>query len=349
MMKAIAVYKPGEVKVVEVPKPKFGDYECLVRVRACGICNGTDLKIIHNAVADVDIKYPTIIGHEGVGEIVETGSKVRYLKIGDRIVCPSGTKEGYDDNSGFTYTWGGMSEYNITHDVQAMLDDDVVLPKSLNGISELDYLGKKIPEGMSYEDAVMILTFKENYSALLNFGIKKGDDVLLYGDGPVGCGIATFLKLIGAKNIVCVGLIDERLDIIKRLTGIPTINTTKESLDDMLGDSKFDYIVDAVGGSLELAKGAAKRLKPCGKICLYGVLKMENANLNMFEIPNNTCFHILNWPYHEHRTHDTIVKYIEEGKINPQNYYSHVMPMNEAAKAIKMIENREAYKIILTF
>ena len=91
MMQAVAAMGDGTVRLVEVPKPTYGPYECLVRVTACGLCSSTDLKIITNgSVAQQKVEYPTLIGHEGVGVIEQVGEKVRYLKAGDRVVCPIG-------------------------------------------------------------------------------------------------------------------------------------------------------------------------------------------------------------------------------------------------------------------
>ena len=57
-MKAVAAVAPGRVEVVEIPMPEIADYECLVKVRACGLCNGTDLKIIDDEVSTVPVRVP---------------------------------------------------------------------------------------------------------------------------------------------------------------------------------------------------------------------------------------------------------------------------------------------------
>ena len=89
-MKAVAAIEQGKVAVVDIPMPEYGEYECLVKTTACGLCSSTDLKLIGNSVANLDIQYPTVLGHEGVGVIAETGKKVRYFREGDRVVNPTG-------------------------------------------------------------------------------------------------------------------------------------------------------------------------------------------------------------------------------------------------------------------
>jgi len=66
-MKAVAATARGKVEVVEIPMPEIQDYECLVKVRACGFCNGTDMKIIDDEVSTTPVEFPVILGHEGVG------------------------------------------------------------------------------------------------------------------------------------------------------------------------------------------------------------------------------------------------------------------------------------------
>ena len=76
-MKAVAAVAPGRVEIVEIPRPEVREYECLVKVRACGLCNGTDLKIIDNEVGTTPVEYPVILGHEGVGEVTARSPRAR--------------------------------------------------------------------------------------------------------------------------------------------------------------------------------------------------------------------------------------------------------------------------------
>ena len=93
-MKAVCAKGDGTVEVVEVPAPDItDDYECLVRVTACGLCSGADLKIIgYGSVGEMPIEYPTLVGHEVWAAFIEKvgGKKLRNYKVGDRVACPSG-------------------------------------------------------------------------------------------------------------------------------------------------------------------------------------------------------------------------------------------------------------------
>ncbi len=71
------------------------------------------------------------------------------------------------------------------------------------------------------------------------------------------------------------------------------------------------------------------------------------VQLSLLNLANHISLHMLNWPYHEHATHDEIIGLILRGKVRPGDYYSHVMPMEEAPRAVQMVKTREAFKVVL--
>jgi threonine dehydrogenase-like Zn-dependent dehydrogenase len=351
-MKAVAVPepgRPGKVEYVDIPEPVFGDYECLVRVRACGICSSTDLKIVHGEHPDnpdFPFIYPVILGHEAVGEIVERGKKVSSFKPGDRVVCPLTTNV---PECGYRMAYGGMTEYSLAYDYRMMHADGINLSALRFWPEEIDFMTKTFPSDISWEDAVMILTFKENYSALRNFGVREGMDVIIFGDGAVSLGLSRFIRAYKVNSVVIAGHHDDRLERIRRLTEPDLlINTAREDLRDALGDRRFDIAVDAAG-SLDIVREGAALLKPGGKVCVYGVFGKGKSTLDLYELPNNTGIQIMPYPYREHRTHDDIIAMMQSGFINAKDHYSHVLPAEQAAEGIRLIETREAFKVILTF
>jgi threonine dehydrogenase-like Zn-dependent dehydrogenase len=349
-MKAVAVMESGEVKCVDIPKPFYSDYECLVRVRASGICSSTDLKLVHKqhpVLFGQPYIYPLILGHEGVGEIIEVGNKVRNLKVGDRVVNP--VTPGHIPECGYHWAYGHMTEYSVAPDYRAMKEDGIDAPYMKTADEEIDFRCKVFPDDISYEDAVMIITFKENYSALYNFDVKPGMDVLIFGDGAVGMGLSLFLRSYNVSSVVIVGHHDDRLERIKRVSKPDIlINSDKDNIQDVIGNKKFDMAIDAAG-SIEIIKEAARLIKPCGKVCAYGVMKEGRSTLNLYDIPNSISLQILGGPYQHHRTHDKIIELMHNGFVKAKDFYSHVLPSEQVAEGIRMLETREALKVILTF
>ncbi|MEA4970550.1 MAG: zinc-binding dehydrogenase [Candidatus Pelethousia sp.] len=347
MMKAVAVLEKGSVGIVELPRPEYGEYECLVRNRACGFCSSTDMKIIHNDLADMDVRYPTILGHEGAGEIVAAGGKVKNFRVGDRVTCARGV---CPRDTGYSFTWGEMAEYTIVHDVYAMAEAGIDLSKATPGKTLTTYPVRKIPAELSYEDAVMILSFEENYSALLNFGVKAGMEILLYGDGTIAMGLTLLAKkIIGAGFTACVGHHDDKLALISAYAGADcVINAHTQNMEEALSGRRFDLVIDAVG-SIAVVKQGLRLLKNGGKMSIYGVPKKEHATLNLFDMPNNTMLHMLTWPEDEHSVHGEVVDLIRAGQLVPKDFYTDVLPFTQIQQAIDLIQTRKARKVILTF
>jgi threonine dehydrogenase-like Zn-dependent dehydrogenase len=350
-MKAIAALKakkPAEISCVDIPMPPIGDYECLVRVYACGLCSSTDLKIAHGEHPynpALTYTYPCILGHEAAGEIVETGRKVRYLKRGQRLISPLTVVPG----CGYLMAYGGMTEYSVAADYRAMKEDGVDAPVLRSVAGECDFLTQVIPDDIAYTDAAMILTFKENYSAIKNFEITEGMDILIFGDGAVSMGISLFLRTFKVNSVIVAGHHDDRLE---RIGGVSKpdllVNSRTAGIGELLGNRRFDRVIDAAG-SIEIIKQGAGLLKPGGRVCLYGTLPKGKSALDLYDIPNNIGIQTLSYPYQEHRVKDEIIAFMRQGLVKAGDFYSHVLPAEQAKEAFRMVEMREAFKVILTF
>jgi len=342
-MKAIVVIAPGVVKLVDdVPVPVPGDYEVLVRVRACGFCNGTDFQIISNTMGEHEGcgAYPTILGHEGAGEAVELGAKVRYIELGDRFVH---TNLRPDVGNGYSRTFGGMAQYGLVADHKAMLEDGFK-PE------ELPFRNKfgQVPRDFDFVDGGMLLSLCETLSAARNFGCDAEKDVLVYGAGPMGLAIMTYMKLFGVKSLTAIDSIDDRLEKAVQIAHVDkTINYKRENVAEILADQLFDIVVDAVGSSQVILEGS-QRLKPFGRVGAMGVLKNTDSMVNASLLKNNTLLHMLNFPYGEYSVMAENVDLIQQGKIDPKNYYSHVLPMEEIDQALELVRSKQALKVILT-
>jgi L-iditol 2-dehydrogenase len=336
-MKAVAVISPGKVEVVDLPMPAMAAYECLVRVTASGLCNSTDLKIIDGEIGAMTVPYPVILGHEGVGEVVEIGSKVRNWQVGDRMLNPYGR---IAPGTPYQRMWACMMEYAIVQDGEVM--DEI-------GSAKGDYVFRKqglLPAEIPPQDCGVLLTLMEVYSGVRNFGVAPGFEVLVYGDGPVGLGLCAFCRRQGARWVGCVGHHPHRLEKIGRLGRADVlINSHTQDVSAVVGDRKLDLVIDAVG-SVAIIKEGAVLLKPGGTIGAYGVLKKKYADLNLVELPNNVNLHMLNFPYQERAVQDELVAMILKGELNPKDFYSHVLPIDDAPRAVEMVRKRAAFKVV---
>lgn len=337
-MKAIAVLEPGVVEMVDdVPIPEVGDYEALVQVACCGFCNGTDLRIIEGSM-DFN-HYPLVLGHEGSGEVVEIGKKVRNIAVGERFIH---NNLHADAGNGYAKAHGGMAEYGLVVDHKAMLEDGYAR-------ADLEFYKKfaRYPNDLSFLDGAMLLTLSECMSAVRNFGIRAGSEVLIYGAGPMGTAIAAYSKLAGAASVVLVSGTQSRLDYAKRVAGVEeTINYNTDSVGEALGERRFDVAIDAVGRSSVILE-ASSFLKPFGILGALGVLHKNDRLLDLSKLQNNTRLQMLGFPYGEYDIMDENIELIRAGKIRPSDYYSHVLPMEQIQEARELVRSKQAMKVIL--
>lgn len=342
-MRGVAVLEAGKAAFVDdIPMPVPGDYECLVKVHTCGYCNGTDTQIIKGAITEAEgmMPFPTILGHEGVGEIITVGKKVRYLHVGEHYLRPD-TPKWYGR---YSCTYGTMAEYALAADRRAMIEDGVPA-------DQMPDEGKceRIPEDIPYEDAAVMLSLLECISAVHNFGIEPDMSVLIFGAGPMGLGVANYLRIRGTKQIVLVDGIRERLDYARERFGIEeTVDISTEKLSARYPLHSFDIVMDIVGLTSVLMEGT-DYLKQGGKLCSMGVLSVNDSTLNVAKLQNNTCLHMLNFPYQRMDYLGELVELVHGGKLRLKDFYSHVLPANRIRDCAEMIRSKSALKIVLSF
>ena len=340
MMRAIAVFGKDDVRLVnDVPKPEIGPYECLVKVRSCGFCNGTDFHIIRGEMAiDVD-KFPILLGHEGIGEIVEVGSKVRNFRVGNRLMNPP-VKRTTDK---YGITWGAMSDFGVFQDQEAMRVDGV--PESE---FRMQLACRQIPDDFDTIDAGVLLTLNECFSAAKNFNVK-GQDVLVYGAGPMGLATMKYMRYLGAKTITCIDSVEERLKLAETLSGADrVINFKTQDKDEILKDELFDRVIDLVGLTSIIMEGS-HRLRPYGIVGSMGVLKNTDAVVDVTKLKNNTLLQMLNFPYGQYDITNENIELMQRGIINPKDFYSHVRKPEEIDDVLRLVTAKEAIKVIIDF
>ena len=345
-MKSLIVNETGELYFREISMPQYNDYQVLVKMICCGVCNGTDFKLIHGTFKGFN-SYPAVLGHEGVGIVIEKGKKVKNFDIGDYILRPG--LEGQQD--GYFSGWGAFSEYGIAGDWKAMLEDGIS-PDSPEFL-ELYYSQQIVPKGIDPIDASMAITLKEVFSAVKRFGFKKNQSAVIFGMGPVGLSFLQFAKLIGMNSVICCDIKDERLTAAKRAGADFVINSSDADIKDevlKIRSTGVDYVVDAVGIS-HIINQAMELIKFNGKICVYGISPNLNMQLDWGSAPYNWNLEFVQWPtfIEESETHSQIMDWIKNGMINPKDYISHVMKFDDVIEAFKLVEEKKATKIIIEF
>lgn len=349
-MKTLVVDENGVLSVREIPKPTYGACQALVKMRSCGVCNGTDTKLIHRAFKNFDT-YPAILGHEGVGEVVEVGANVTGLHVGDIVLLPFLEQEV----DGLTPGWGAYSEYAVVGDAASYV---------ANGMGEgtpdwsEGYLAQTVirPEDkVDVIGAAMIITFREVLSAIRRFGFRPNENVLIFGAGPVGLCFTKFSKLLGLKTVITADIVDDKVAEALKAGADYAFNSTKcdisEEVKKLFPDG-IDYVVDAVGIN-SLINQAMGLVKYNGKICCYGISPKTGMELDWTDAPYNWTLQFVQWPSkkEEGEAHSQIMAWINQGVLDPMDYISDVFEFDRILDAFELVNARKAStkKIVIKY
>jgi threonine dehydrogenase-like Zn-dependent dehydrogenase len=343
-MKSLVVERGGKLQIKELPMPKIDSCQALVKVLSCGVCAGTDTKIIHGTFKNFDT-YPAVLGHEAVGQVVEKGKDVVSYEIGDIVLLPYLWGEG----DGVYYGWGAFSEYDVVGDWKAM--ELTGRGPGTPGFPEFCMAEQKLPKGFDPVDAAMIITFREVLSAMKRFGFKPNENIVIFGAGPVGLCFTKFAKLIGMGPVVSVDIMDEKAAEAKKAGADYAFNSTKVDIKaevHKLFPGGADFVVDAVGIN-SLINQAMELIRYNGAICCYGISPKLDMQLDWSKAPYNWTLQFLQFPLktEEAEAHTQIISWIEMGVLDPKDFISDVIPFSDILSAFKLVEERKALKKIV--
>lgn len=273
-MKAVVYHGPGEKQWEEVPDPKIKDAtDVIVQVDTTTIC-GTDLHILKGDVPAVT--DGRILGHEGVGTIVEVGSAVNTLQQGDRVIISCVSSCGScsycqqrlpshclheEGASGVGWILG-----HLIHGTQA---EYVRIPFAENSLH-------KLPEGVSDEAGLVLSDILPTgfEIGVRNGRVKPGDVVAVIGAGPVGLSAIMTAGLYGPSRVIAVDLDDNRLELAKQFGATDTVNNSEDSWQDqvmaMTDGLGVDTSMEAVGIPPTF-KAAIDIIRPGGTVANIGV------------------------------------------------------------------------------
>jgi len=254
-----------KVEVQDVPDPKIlNSHDAIIRITSTAIC-GSDLHLYNGFVPTME--RGDVLGHEFMGEVVEVGSSVRNLKVGDRVVVPfpiaCGACAACDaqmfslcENSN-PNAW--IAEKLLGHSPCGIFGYSHMLGGFAGGQAEYarvpfaDVGPLKVPEDLT-DDQVLFLSdiFPTGYMGAEMCDIQGGDVVAVWGAGPVGQFAIASANLLGAERVIAIDRFKYRLDMAKERAGASdTINyeelNVQDALLELTGGRGPDKCIDAVG------------------------------------------------------------------------------------------------------
>ena len=341
-MKAAVVNTQGKLEIWDVPMPEVGPYDVLCEMCYGATCAGTDIHLM-DGLHPRPVTFPTILGHESVGRVVEVGCKVRNFRIGDlvsRVGAPAGLLPGLNIN------WGGFAQFGIARDHWEM---------RMDGIDASQWNSYRVNQiihpDISEKTAPMLITWRETLSYTNRIGVREGKTVLLIGSGANALAFAAHCCNLGAKTIVVGSASREQVFHTFPICGY--VNYRSENLLEEVRDkmhllqaSELDFILDGVGGS-DVANAVLPLLKKDGSFCNYGWNGRRYYGLNPFNAAHS--FRIYSDGYDEEESNSQAQQMVLEGKLFAQPWYDmdNPVPLSEIGRAYDSLRRHEALKYLI--
>src|SRR6185437_2065925 len=260
----------NDIRVERVERPKAGPGEAVIRVTLTTIC-GTDLHILRG---EYPVQPGLVIGHEPVGVIEELGPGVSGYKVGDRVLvgaitpcgqclaCLSGHLSQCGHGAGYEAI-GGWRFGNTINGAQA---EYLLVPYAQANLA-------KIPDDLSDEQVVLLADIASTgFSGAESGGVKIGDSVVVFAQGPIGLCATAGAKLMGASLIIAVDADDRRLQMSRRMGADVVIDfrTTDPVAEVMKLTGGVDVAIEALG-TQQTFESSLRCLRPGGTLSSLGV------------------------------------------------------------------------------
>ncbi|WP_374587948.1 alcohol dehydrogenase family protein [Novosphingobium sp.] len=344
-MKALRYYGARDVRyeAMEDPTPQ-SDRDAIIKVTACSIC-GSDLHIYHGHGFSEDTGF--CVGHEAVGEVVEVGRGVHRLKVGDKVMIPAAVGCGAcrsclaGNVANCEFNAGAC--YGLSAKLQGSQAEAVRVPAA-------DVNAVPVPEGVSMEQALMMTdALATAWFGARNADIRPGSSVAVIGLGPIGLMAVDSALVMGAHVVYAIDPIAERRAMAEASGAIAL--HPDEALERIKQDThgnKLDCVVEVVGSDATV-DFALRLVKRRGTVSVIGVQQsrrfafpLERAFAAGLTFRIGTCSVPEELP--------ALFPLVQSGRLRPEKYVSHRMPLSEGAEAYRLFEAREAgaLKMVLT-
>jgi threonine dehydrogenase-like Zn-dependent dehydrogenase len=380
-MKALVWHGTRDVRCDTVPDPEIEDgRDAIIKVTSCAIC-GSDLHLYDHFMPGM--KSGDVLGHEAMGEVVEVGKDIKALKVGDRIVVPftitcgqceqcrrgnfsvcerSNRNKGLGDTA-FGHTTAGLFGYtHLTGGYAGGQAEFLRVPFA-------DSTHIKVPEGISDEKLLFLSdVFPTGWQGAVQCDIQPTDTVAIWGCGAVGQMAIRSALLLGAKRVIAIDRVPERLQMAEA-GGAEVIDYDAEPnivgrLNDMTDGRGPEKCIDAVGleahamGAVDAVYDRAKQAmlletdrahvlrqmimvcRPAGVLSVPGVY---GGLIDKFPIGAlmNKGLTVRTGQTHVNRWTPDLLRRIEDGQIDPSFVITHTIGLEDGPEMYRVFRDKQ--------
>ena len=337
-MRVAMYYKNDDVRMEEVPVPKIGQRELLVKVIASGICGSDVLEWYRVKTA------PRVLGHEIAGEIVEAGESVKNYKIGERVFvshhvpcntckyCLKGQHTACHTLHTTNFDPGGFSEFLRVPEIN--VDRGVFV----------------LPENVSYEEGSFIEPLACVARGQRLIGIKPNQSVLVIGSGISGLLHIQMARAAGASKIIATDINDFRLKAAKQF-GADVVLHAREDIPSRVKEENNGTLVDHVILCAAAMPAISQALKSVdrGGVVLFFAAPEPGIDI---PLPINEFWRngITLMPTYGAAPEDLVaaIEIIRNKRVNLKDMITHRLGLEEAAKGFQLVAKaQESIKVII--
>jgi threonine dehydrogenase-like Zn-dependent dehydrogenase len=277
-MKAAVFVEPGRIVLDEKPIPDVGPLDALVRVTTTTIC-GTDVHILKG---EYPVAKGLTIGHEPVGVIEKLGSAVQGYREGQRVIAGAITPSGWSnaclcgacsqDGAGTAHGWKPMGGWRFGNTIDGCQAEYVLVPDAMANLAP-------VPDELTDEQVLMCPDIMSTgFSGAESAGIRIGDVVAVFAQGPIGLCATAGAKLSGASTVIGVDRIPGRLEMAKKMGADHVIDSSRvdpvEEIMRLTGGRGVDVSIEALGIQATF-EACLRVLRPGGTLSSLGVYSTD--------------------------------------------------------------------------
>jgi len=274
-MRAAVLYKPMDLRVVDVDIPEIGPKQVLIRVKAVGIC-GSDVHYYKTGKAAFEVKKPLILGHECTGVVAEIGNDVSHLSVGYRVAV----EPGFPDK---TCMYCKQGRYNLCDSIRFYGSPHFNGAFAEYVVADSDFV-YGLPENIDFDDGVLLEPLSVGIHAARRAGISPGKTVAIFGAGPVGLMCIQAAKVFGASRVIAFDIVEYLLEAANSLGANVTVNSSREDpLEIIMRETSgigVDVAIEA-SGVLKVVNTAIESVCKGGVVVQVGTLPDADIPVNL--------------------------------------------------------------------
>ena len=289
-MKALVLEKKLQLSLRDIDLPKeVHPNDVKIKMHTVGICGSDVHYYTHGKIGPFVVKEPMVLGHEGSGTVIEIGSNVSNLKVGDRVCIEPGVPDVYSkEYMKGLYNLDPKLTFWATPPDHGCLTPEVVFPSNFVF---------KLPENVSYAEGAMIEPLAVGLQAAEKAKIIPGETALVMGCGPIGLVIALTALAGGCSKVFIADIVSEKLKMCNNFENLIPIDLNK---DDPVGVIKKNTnnwganIIFEASGATKAYETIFDSICPAGRVVIVGnpmnPIPMDFATLLTKEIEIKTVF-----------------------------------------------------------